>query len=118
MRSEPTSTRRPLRQLTRRAPRRWAGVATALALPASLLGTTGIASAASRTPDTTGLSVDWVQLGDNNPFWTAENDGAAAAAKHFGFSFKAISGNLSESLQSTELEQLANEQLAKERGVG
>ena len=54
-------------------------------------------------------TVDWVQLGANNPFWTAENEGAAAAAKHFGFTFKALSGNLSESMQSTELEQLANE---------
>ena len=94
--SEPTSNRQHLRQFARRAPRRWAAVAATLAVTAGVLGTTGIASAASRTPDTSALSVDWVQLGDNNPFWTAENDGAAAAAKHFGFSFKAISGNLSE----------------------
>jgi ribose transport system substrate-binding protein len=109
VKSEPTSNRQPLRQFARRAPRRCAAVAATLAVTAGLLGTTGIASAASRTPEAAHLSVDWVQLGDNNPFWTAENDGAAAAAKHLGFSFKAISGNLSESLQSTELEQLANE---------
>lgn len=86
-----------------------AAAASALVLTAGLLGGGSIASAAPRTSSVSEPSVDWVQLGDNNPFWTAENEGAAAAAKHFGFSFKALSGNLSESTQSTELEQLANE---------
>ncbi len=82
----------------------------ALAMTAGLLVGASEASASTRVASSSSSpSVDWIQLGANNPFWTAENEGAAAAAKHYGFTFKALSGNLSETTQSTELEQLANE---------
>jgi ABC-type sugar transport system substrate-binding protein len=86
-----------------------AAVTAALATTAGLLVGAGVASAATRVASSSSPTVDWIQLGANNPFWTAENEGAAAAAKHYGFTFKALSGNLSETTQSTELEQLANE---------
>jgi ABC-type sugar transport system substrate-binding protein len=87
-----------------------AAATAALAMTAGLLVGAGGASASTRVAaSSSSPSVDWIQLGANNPFWTAENEGAAAAAKHYGFTFKALSGNLSETTQSTELEQLANE---------
>ncbi len=86
-----------------------AAVTAALATTAGLLVGAGVASAATRVASSSSPTVDWIQLGANNPFWTAENEGAAAAGKHYGFTFKALSGNLSETTQSTELEQLANE---------
>ncbi len=84
-------------------------MAAALAVAAGLSGTAAVASVPAAAASGKQVSVDWIQLGDNNPFWTAENQGAAAAAKKYGFAFKALSGNLSESTQSSELEQLANE---------
>ncbi len=87
-----------------------AAATAALAMTAGLLVGASEASASTRVAaSSSSPSVDWIQLGANNPFWTAENEGAAAAAKHYGFTFKALSGNLSETTQSTELEQLANE---------
>ena len=86
-----------------------AAATTAVAMTAGLLASANVAGATTRLASASEPSVDWIQLGANNPFWTAENEGAAAAAKHFGFTFKALSGNLSETTQSTELEQLANE---------
>lgn len=105
-------TRKSRWQLLRRAPGRTAAVGGVLALSAGLLGTGISASATARAHAASAISIDWIQLGDNNPFWTAENDGAAAAAKKYGFTFKALSGNLSETTQSTELEQLANEHVS------
>jgi ABC-type sugar transport system substrate-binding protein len=95
---------------------RWRSVVAggaALAVAASsVVSGSGSAMAAVRNEASSHLSIDWIQLGANNPFWTAENEGAAAAAKRYGFSFKALSGNLSEATQSTELEQLANEHVS------
>jgi ABC-type sugar transport system substrate-binding protein len=92
--------------------RRVVAVSSALAVTAGLVGAAGSAGAAVRLHGANRLTIDWIQLGANNPFWTAENEGAAAAAKRYGFSFKALSGNLSEATQSTELEQLANEHVS------
>lgn len=57
-------------------------------------------------------TIAWIQIGANNPFWTAENVGAAAAAKRAGFTFRTLSGNNSVSTQSQEVEQLANEKVS------
>jgi len=57
-------------------------------------------------------TIAWIQIGANNPFWTAENVGAAAAAKRAGFKFRTLSGNNSVSTQSQEIEQLANEKVS------
>jgi ribose transport system substrate-binding protein len=54
----------------------------------------------------------WIQIGANNPFWEDENRGAAEAARRYGFTFKAISGNNSVSDQANELEQLVNQHVS------
>lgn len=77
-----------------------------VALSVTACGSSG-SSGSSKHP-----TIAWIQIGANNPFWTAENVGAAAAASRAGFKFRTLSGNNSVSTQSQEVEQLANEKVS------
>lgn len=69
-------------------------------------------AAGSSSSGARNVTVAWIQIGANNPFWDDENLGAAAAAKKNGFNFRELSGNNSVSTQSTELEQLVNQHVS------
>lgn len=72
----------------------------------------GGASTSGASTSTSDPTIAWIQIGANNPFWTAENKAAQAAAKRNGFTMRILSGNTSVSTQSTEIEQMANEHVS------
>jgi ABC-type sugar transport system substrate-binding protein len=87
--------------------------AGALAMVTLVCVFTGVASARQvGHAASSGKTIAWIQIAANNPFFTAENVGAAAAAKKDGFTFRTLSGNDSATTQSQEVEQLTNEHVS------
>jgi ABC-type sugar transport system substrate-binding protein len=88
-------------------------VVCALAAAVTVGVSASIASASTKVGHvTSGKTIAWIQIAANNPFFTAENVGAAAAAKKAGFTFRTVSGNDSAATQSQEVEQLTNEHVS------
>ena len=88
--------------------------AIALGVVFCSVGVSASTAAVSRVavPHTSKPTIALIQIGANNPFWTAENVAADAAANEHGFTMKILSGNNSVSTQSSEIEQLANEHVS------
>jgi len=95
---------------------RWSVAAVAAASLGVSAGAAGVSTASAPARHVVAHAakptVAWIQIGANNPFWTAENEAAAQAARHNGFTFRVLSGNNSVSTQSSEVEQLVNEHVS------
>lgn len=81
-------------------------VLTALALLAGAVLVTAGPPAATAAPKT---SIIWLEQGAGNPYWDAQHKAAAAAGTKFGYTFRAVSANLSSSTQAATLRQLVNQ---------
>src|ERR671937_205242 len=79
--------------------------ALALAGATAVTALVGVSSAApAKKPN-----IVWLELGAGNPYWDAQHKAAAEAGRRLGFDFKAVSGNLNPSTQSSILRQLADQ---------
>src|SRR5436305_8388104 len=90
--------------------RRCVGVLGVLCIAVVALAamTVSVAGAAQKAKP----SIIWLEQGAGNPYWEAQHKAAAEAGRRLGFSFKAVSGNLNPSTQSSILRQLADQHVS------
>ena len=84
----------------------------ALAVLTALAFAAGAVLVAARTPAATAAkepSIIWLEQGAGNPYWDAQHKAAAVAGQKFGYTFRAVSANLSSSTQAALLRQLVDQ---------